>query len=501
MNKLILFLFLFTLSFPETSISQIPLMSIKGEPGFKSNDYAISIFDPVSNTYHLNLQNGDNIYRRLYDTSFNLLNEYSFETKRIGFSNNSFEKPRFISPLNTAQGYFEIYSFEDDILIYEVNFLKKKDSLIKSFNFNEKKTGEKLISLMPDRNDLKMLVYSEDLKYFQVYKWTPGDSIKKFLFETTGSGLTKEEEKKYTKSCQVKYKKIGQLTSARINSLQTFPISPNVYFDENRILIVADMPYSVGIHLIEINIEKNIFRTKNFFLNSLKINASNNDYLKRRFVSTILDTVLVIQNSSYYQFEYLFYNINTGALIKKHSVPVEDSIYKFVNSSFKQKGTILSKNQEKELKREKAFMRKIGGSFSTITVPYTDKDTVVFTLSSLQYTNGIVKTLLSEGTSIPLSDTWGYQADLYTGSLQTIPYLTSNIYLLFYFHSKFDMRSFEPVATGTVTTCLDRILNTFETKELSSNSSFTIQKSNESLIGVFNKETTAFDIYKFRNYQ
>lgn len=68
-------------------------------------------------------------------------------------------------------------------------------------------------------------------------------------------------------------------------------------------------------------------------------------------------------------------------------------------------------------------------------------------------------------------------------------------------HSRFSRTDFKPSTTSTMAITLDQIIDDFRVQQLASNSSFFIEKKEQSIIGVFNKETNSFDIYKYLNHQ
>lgn len=494
MTRAISFLICLLFSISEISVAQNIVASIKSVPGFKRDDFATSYFDSVSNTYHLNLQNKNEISRQLYDTNFNLISNYTIESAKISFSERAIQKTHFLAPLCTSKGTYEIFSDQDDILIYKIDFDAKKDSLVAQFKFDKKKPVEKIISLLPDKEDLKILTYNNDNGYLRVYKWSPGMATETFQFDTPVTNLSQEEEKKYGKAVQIKLKTIGPASPIKINSTQTLPRGSGIYYDSDRIYMLMGIPYSMGVYVMSIDLAKNQFESHNYFINSFEVNSGSINYLKKHLVASIFDSTLVIQNSSHYRFEYLFYDLTTNELIKKHSVQVEDSIYKLVHSDLIQKGSFASSNEEKEIKREKAFMRKIDDSFSYMTLSSINKDSIIFTLAALEITQTAFGTLLSLAT-LPV----GVMANIHIGNLQIIPYLTSYRYKFLYAHSKFNTRTFEASKNNTVETLLDKILDTFKMRDLSSNSSFFFQKKEEAFIGIYNKDADKFDIYKFQN--
>ena len=476
--------------FPQQLIS-----SLKGPQYFNKDNLVISYYDSISHKIYISYQNGFDITRQLYDTSFNLLGEYSLTAGAITLSEKEkFIGSAFVSPLCTKKGVFEVYADKNEISIYKPDFNNKKDSLIEVINFSKNRKEDRILSFMPGEKDLKILLYNSKENLLNIFQWSPGQASTTISFSLPRSTLTNEEEKNYSNRCRIDFKKIEGLKADKLNKVNPFPVYDHILFTDTKIYLQLVLPFSAGIHVMELDLAEKNLRYKNYFINSVEINTGTIKNVKKSPVSTIFDSILVIQNSSHYRFEFYFYNLRTNELIKSYSVPVKDSIYTLVHSPLFQKGTYGSPDQEKELENETAFMRKINGSFSYMSTASYSKDSIVFTLASLQNTEGIEGTLLSFST-MPL----GYMANIRFGNFQFIPYLTSTRNKLLYAHAKFDMQTFNASISRSVKTILDDILTYFNRREIGSNSTFLIQTSSSILISAFNKSTKLFDVYKFVN--
>ena len=110
------FIFLF---FNELLFSQQSYASFKPPNAFSPNDYSVSYFDPISNTFRVNFKSGKKITRRIYNTAFIMLQEYSLISDKLLFSSNDLFGEIFLFPFCIKSGDFEIYYHMDEILIYK----------------------------------------------------------------------------------------------------------------------------------------------------------------------------------------------------------------------------------------------------------------------------------------------------------------------------------------------------------------------------------------------
>lgn len=482
----------------QAAVAQKTAFNIPAPKGFEVDHHATASHNPFTGNYHLVTQQAKNILHRLYNDRFELVCEYESESPDITFSERRSPKANYFAPLCTRNGYYELFGTSNGVLVYKPDFENKKDSLVRSFSYNwVKKSGLKLISVMPDTADLKLFTYSKEKNAFVIYKWIPGEDSVEYVFNLPEKFLTKEEEKSYP-DCQSKYKFMWDIgfPATQLGIIQPMPKSNTLLYKGDQIYLILGLRYSMGQQVIHIDLGKQSIDIHNYFINSYKDNTGTFNNIKKNMVSILYDSTLIIQNSSIFRFEYLFYNIKTHALIKKYSVLVEDSLYRFMHSSLTQKGTYGSAKQEKDITREKAFMRKVNGSFGFINIAAVENDSIVLTLSDLKETEGIGGTLLSAVTM-----SVGFMANIHIGNLQLVPYLTSRRYKLFFAHSVFNKNTWEPAPGGNrnITTLLDTIIDTFENMELSGSSSFLIEKHNEILIGVLNTEKNTFDIHSFKH--
>ena len=497
--RVFFFSILFVLSFLRgTGQSKQPFDSISAPPEFQLRDDVVAVFDSFSNIYRLNFADGDRFYRRIYDTNFNLKDEYIHSPSSLLLSPfPEIGKANFSLPLVTSKGYYEVYSIERGLDIYKIDFIKKKDSLVAHFEFDHlARSGERISSLIPGEDGLKILTYSKSQNAFNVYDWKPGDSTRKFVFELPEKSMSKAEEKIHDKVTQIKLTKLWKdsFVPVKINSEQALPAGNQIYYTENRIYILLPIPYNMGIYIIDIDLKHNTLQTRNYFLNDLRVNSGDDQYAKMKPVAMVFDSTLVIQNSSYHKFEFHFYDLFSPALLKKYSVHVSDSFQYLVHSSLMQQGTFTFKNQEKEIERGKTFMRKVEGDFSFITMPLITKDSVIFTISRLKQTKGIEGALINAAIfalSTPLQGAWYNWITFGTFSGSRDMFL--------YAHAKFSRREFVPSTAKGLETTIDRVLDQFEKRALKSSSSFFIQKNQESIIGALEPRQGIFELFRFSN--
>ena len=140
-------------------------------------------------------------------------------------------------------------------------------------------------------------------------------------------------------------------------------------------------------------------------------------------------------------------------------------------------------------------MRKVNGVFSGLNIAEITPDSITLTLSSIQQTAGIGATLLSMAVSTVSVMALGQ----ILGNLVYVPYLSSKRFKLYYAHSTFNRKNWTAAPPHVASTGLDEVLDSFESKEMFGNSSFFIPQGKETIIGIFNKESSSFDIFKFSN--
>ncbi|MBI5857280.1 MAG: hypothetical protein HZB42_06485 [Sphingobacteriales bacterium] len=457
---------------------------IQAPENFSKNDIANSYFNTETKEVHINFQDGYKITRCRYDSLFSLKDSFSFRSNQLSLSAKENNKITFVAPLVTQAGNFEIYADNDDIQIRKIDFQQQKDSLCFTIKFDKKK-GEKILSILPDKNDLKILTFLDNGK-LNVYRWWPDRPLESITINLPESNFTKEEEKIYTKDCRIRFKKLKPLRASRINSINTFPAENQVYYETNKICILLTIPFNIGICVTSIDLVSGTFNIKNYFLNDLRVNAGENNNLIKNVTASLFDSVLIIKNASPREFEYYFFNVATSKFIRKYTVPVKDSVAALVHSSVTQKGTYSSKEGEKTLKDKSSYR------LQHLSLTDYSEDSVTFALFSIVETEGIEGTLLSMAT-LP----FGYLAGIYIGNLQLIPYLTIKRNVLIYAYSRFNKQNLEASSNRNVISNLDNVLDEVRVKTLGKNSSFFIQKDRNAFVGIFNDARSGFDVLKF----
>jgi hypothetical protein len=268
------------------------------------------------------------------------------------------------------------------------------------------------------------------------------------------------------------------------------PGNGKVFYDDEKVYIGIMMPNYLGVYLMEI--DDSGIKHHNFFVND-HLSVAQTDYYKaKRPFFTIHDSLLIINNSSNYQFEFLFYSLKTDQQIKKYSVPLKDSLNKLVHSELIQKGTYGSRNQEKVLENEKRFMLRMIDGSQFLSLSEISPDSLTITFGSYNQTAGLGGTLLAIGTGMLTSF-----ALLNVNNAHVIFYATSTRNKFLYSHSKFSKDSLIPSTSQSVTTIIDKLLDDIDVKEMGSSSTFLLQVNNSYYIGAYNKQIDKFKIFRY----
>jgi len=481
------FLFLNYSSFAQDSITVLA-----APHGFKERHKAISYYNKYNQQIHIDLEYENKITRQLYDNSFRLLKEYTIGKDGYFYTGHR-DTLNFASEMIIGNGVFEIFRDRDDIVVYHIDFEKKNDEKVFELRLRQNEFDERMLAVLPGKNNLRIIGYSAKKDKLNLYTWSPGENIKKKTFDLPEHNLSPKEEKKFGNLNKIKFKKYLNYFPVNRTDMEypiNIPGGGKVFYNDEKTYIGIMMPNYLGVYLMEI--DDIGIKHHNFFVND-GLSVAQTDYYKaKRPFFTVFDSLLIINNSSSYQFEFLFYSLNTDQQIKKYSVPVKDSLNKLVHSQLIQKGTYGSRNQEKVLENEKRFMLRMidGSQFLTLSGISTDSLTITF--GSYNQTAGLGGTLLALGTGMLSS-----LAFLNVNNAHLIFYITSTRNKFLYSHSKFSKTSFTPSANQHVITITDKLLDDIDVKEIASSSTFLVQVNNDYYIGPYNKQIDKFKVFKY----
>jgi hypothetical protein len=474
------------------SFAQDSITVLKAPENFKDRHKAISYFNKIDQTIHVDLEYGWNVSRYLYDTSFQLLKEYTIPKTGYFYAGHK-DTLNFASEMITKKGVFEIFRDRDDIVVYHIDFEKKKDEKVFELRLRQSEYDEKMLAVLPDKNKLRIISYSSKKDKLNLYTWFPGEDVTKKVFDLPEHNLSPQEEKKFGNLNKIKFKKYLSYFPVNRTDMEypvNIPGNGRVFYNDEKIYIGLMMPNYLGVYLMEIG--ETEIKHYNFIINA-GMSAIQADYYKaKRPFFTVYDSLLIINNSSIYQFEFLFYSLNTLQQLKKYSVPVKDSISRLVHSELIQKGTYGSRNQEKVLEKEKRFMLRMIDGSQFITLSGISADSLTITFGSYNQTAGLGGTLLAIGTGMLSSF-----AFLNVNNAHFIVFIISIRNKFLYSHSRFSNSTFTPSNNTHVITITDKLLDDLDVKEIVSSSTFLVQINSDYYIGAYNKEIDKFKVFRY----
>jgi hypothetical protein len=437
----------------------------------------------------------DGIAHFLYDTSFNLITQYkrTFTEAELFYT----RKPlRFAKEISFGDGFWEAYVCDTAVAIRQLDFENRMDTQLAVINFKEGYKNADLVAIIPQHNACSFLVLSgKKKKTLTLYRWQKGNSsFEKIDYELPKYTLSASELKQYDKFLSLDYEEcFKQMSVSQCNQPDLFqmPSQSQLFYNDSVIYIINKTPYSTGINILSINFLTKQLRSSNYFLNEMNRNAMGTN-LEKHALATIYRNTLIIENCSDKQFEYHFFNIHSGELIRSYKVPVKDSLDILVHSAYHQLGTFGSASEEKDLKKGKLFIRRKNNGLQFIK-PLIAGDSMVLTFGSFIPTAGVGGLLLTAATA-----SLGFAANIYVGNTQFIPYLTANQRNKFvYAHSKFAMDGWEPSTATNTTTILDQLIEDDKFKVSLKDNTILICLQDKVYLGVYDNKIAKYVVSKF----
>jgi len=494
MRSLLVFCFQMSLIFV---YGQRKTFEVYTPSGFSKEGYSFAYFNKSSGNFHVNLQNKTQIFRVLYDSNFNALNKYEFVSDNMSFNSSETKMPQIAEVIESTIGHLEVYTDLKKILILKPDFQKKKDSIVLTKSIQTTSSDERLVTLIPEENGLKILSMSPKSNTLYLNTWFLGDTNysdkKEYLLPATN--FENADIRKFPKPVRIQFKNsIGYIQARPVdyNSFFSTPISGNRYYTKEKLYLIFYIKYHIGLCVLELDLNKSSFKLTNYLINDLKYNSDVHPLNKRSLSYVIYDSMMLIRNVSAQVLEYHFYNLNSGKKIKEYTTSSNQKLNSLIHSDYKQIGTWASRKQEKDVDRDKAFQRKIkyGGIFLSSFDKI--KDSITITHIAFNYTQGIEGTLLSAATF-----QLGYMANIHFGPIQIVPYIYSYRYKLAYAHSRFSINDMQLSKSNSIRTTLDKVLEDLDRKEFSASSSFFVKDKKSLLLGNYNTQTRQFQITEY----
>ena len=491
-------IFFLLLFFSTNIFSQQKIGEFESASGFRKTSQAVVYSLRNQNGYQVNLQIIDNIIRSKYDSNFSLIASYDYFTQDYTFNQSFRNTPIYNQDLQFGQNYYEVYSDKKDVIVITPDFKRKKDSVVFSQSLKNNTRGEMRVGILPFSNSLGILCFSKKENKLYLYKWHQSGLIDSIEIALPESSLSPDEIKKYTKAAAIKYKAaFRKMRISKADETSVIGIISNnaLYYSNEKIWLLTETPFYTGYNILEIDIKNESISSSNYMINDMRRNVEAKKEFVKKPYALIWGNNLIIRNSSYYTFEYEFYDLSTKQLIKKYDSFDGDSLTNLIQSDFNQKGTFISGKIGKKIDNEKAFIRKIAAGEGFIIVSKSDIDSITITTGSIKEIQGIEGTLLTAAQFI-----------LTYGGNKVFDYLLSGYITAFrdklvYCHSRFSLDGFNLSSANNITTKLDNLLKNVEKRDFNSPSTtiFTIGK--QYVVAVFNISTRKFELFTISNEQ
>ncbi len=438
-------------------------------------------------------QNDEIITRLLYDTSFSLKKQYTNTSKEYTIGSNK-KKASLIKEILTKDGSFGVYVKKNIYTLVKYDFDAGLDKVVSQITLKEKFKDERLISILSFKDKVAFLTISDknDVVIFYNHDYNKNSTVIK-EFALPKMPLTENQIKERGKHLAVKYSdQIGFMYTAELSNPDRYRlnIGSQLYYDQENIFILIRMPYKAGIHMLQINHKTKAVNFDNYIINQYNASAIGTS-LEKIPIATAIDSFLIIKNSNNELLEYYIYNLYDKKIIVHHK-KTEDSLQKIVQSPLLQLGTYTSKNEEKELKNEKRFLRRVNAGIPFIKAYKDENDSLIITFGGYKETAGVDGTMLSmftmgiAGVPIGSADAFGFMF-----------YLNSSRNKFLFAHSKFSNNGLIPSTNDNVKTKLNNIASNKLIDDLERKSSFAIEVNNKLYLGIFNKKKNSYSLYSY----
>ena len=431
----------------------------------------------------------------LYDTSFKLIASYErlYSEEEI-YRNNM--PLRFAKEISLGKDYWEAYGCDTAVAVRKLDFVKGRDTTIALAKYTSEYKNADLLAILPQKNACIFVCYAVRKKTARLllYRWEAGNStFSESEYLIPESSLSETEQEKFNHLLEMDYKAaFQQITVSQTNQPDVFqlPAKSQVFYNDSMIYLVNNTPYSTGINVMSVNYVSKKLRIHNYFLNELD-RAELGTATERHSIATIYDSTLIIENCSDRIFEYHFFNVVSGALLRSYKVKVSDSLTMLVHSPYRQVGTFSSASKEIELEKEKQFIRRKNNGIQFLK-PSLVGDSLVLTFGSLNGNPTLATILIAVSTAA-----LGYMANIHIGDVQFIPYLVLRQHKLVFAQSKFAINGWGASKSSNISSILDQLISADKLKYLSAENAIFIDLHNKLYLAVYNSNLKVFEVTKF----
>ncbi len=481
----LLFLFLKSINAQQSIQIDVPLNQAK------PNKVILGYYNTHLNNFIVEQEDKNNIARVLYDTDFNLIKKYTVNNDSIalGYSTTRFS---FFTQFCTTLFMYELYVKEKFLKIIQLDFFGGNDKNAAILKLQEQYSDEIFLTSFTNNNYITILTFTKKGNKILLYKFI--ESSKQFesiTFSLPQKTLTKQEIKERGKSIAVKYGR--DLNNLQVNNLRehkklNINIGNQLFYDENNIFIALKSPENVGFHLVELHLNDSSTSYINLNVNKIVLDNNNAAFETIPTIAAI-DSILILQNTNKNLLEYFFYNIYNKNIVAHYAVSPKKNFNYLVHSPLKQLGTFLSADDDKEIDKEKLFLKRKNKGVSFLQVSKNDEDSIVISFGSFTPTAGIAGTLLGLSTFAAI-----YSLNITIENYQILGYITSIRNKFLHAHSKFSTSLQYASSNSNVNTVLDKLVDDRNLKNLESQNSFIIDTEKNVFIGILDKKSSKIKI-------
>jgi hypothetical protein len=361
---------------------------------------------------------------------------------------------------------------------------------------------EKTLGLLTGYGRFRVLTHTPKTNSLHLYCYSPGDTqmvVKHFPLPA--KSLTPAEYKTYGDAALVDIKEGFDdmpVTALEDNKPFTFPGNTRLYFNKEQVFIVKKMPSDLGFTLITLNEQSGSLSFKHFITNTFDELYSVNFEDTKYSAATIADSLLIIASSSRKKFEYLFFNVNTGALISKQAVPLKEAPAQLFSSPLKTAVPLKKATPAK-------IMDDMYAKHKMLSVAQLGTDSTILTLCAIKYEQPPTKSqqrvskvlgiLLTAGQML-LGHGSIYNAELMFFNLlpQVIETYSESVC---YVHTQFAHSNLGIATTKTARTMLDNLLEYRVNELLERPCAFLVPSNGSYYVGWYNTAQKKFSLVQF----
>ena len=445
---------------------------------------ATGYLNSFDHTIIIEQENNGEIQRLLYDTTFNLIKEYTNRTHELSLDESK-KVPSFYREISVKGNNLEVYVTKEKLQIWSLDFINEQDKKLFEFSLKETYEDEALIAAIPQVSGVLFLTHAKKAAKLFMYDYNVrSNTVLTKEFSLPEHSLTPDESKKWGSHLSVKYSK--ELSALYVSDLahpKSLEISKTnqLFYDDHKLFIVLKIPYKAGFHILELDKATGDCSFANYLIN--KTNLGEIGTSSQRIPSvTAIDSLLIIQNSNVDFIEYYFFNIYTKQLVKKFRAQSDKDFSTLVHSKMIQLGTYISKDEKKEIDNEKAFLRKKNSGIPFVKALRSDDDSLIISFGSYVATEGIEGTLLSMAT-MGISELSPYRL----WAFHLVPYLQTSRNKFVFAHSKFSCNTLQPSSLQNLVTSINLLADDDKIDDLEHKSSFVVELDGRIIVGVYDK--------------